>query len=52
MALMFLVAASVTRVEAATTPDLTSQQVEAVIETHRQLADGRSPLQLSLTALS
>ena len=32
MALMFLVATNVTRVEAAATPDLTSQQVEAVIE--------------------
>ena len=32
MALMFLVASSVTRVEAAATPDLTSEQIEAVIE--------------------
>jgi len=32
MALMFLVAASVTRVQAAATPDLTPQQIEAVIE--------------------
>ena len=32
MAIMFLVAASATRVEAAPTPDLTPQQIEAVIE--------------------
>lgn len=32
MALIFLFASSVTRVEAATTPELTSQQIEAVIE--------------------
>ena len=32
MALMFLVASSVTRVEAAATQDLTSEQIEAVIE--------------------
>ena len=32
MALMFLVASSVTRVEAAPTPDPTSEQIEAVIE--------------------
>ncbi len=32
MALMFLVASSVTRVEAAATHDLTSEQIEAVIE--------------------
>ena len=32
MALMFLIATSVTRVEAAPTPNLTPQQVEAVIE--------------------
>jgi steroid delta-isomerase len=32
MALMFLVASNVTRVEAAATPDLTPQQIEAVIE--------------------
>lgn len=32
MALVFLVTASVTRVEAATTQELTSQQIEAVIE--------------------
>jgi steroid Delta-isomerase len=32
MALMFLVASSVTRVEAAATNDLTSEQIEAVIE--------------------
>ena len=32
MALMFLVASNVTRVEAATTQDLTPQQIEAVIE--------------------
>src|SRR5436190_20984704 len=32
MALMFLVASSVTRVEAAATEDLTSEQMEAVIE--------------------
>src|SRR6185295_18631753 len=32
MALMFLLASSATRVEAAATPDLTSEQIEAVIE--------------------
>jgi steroid Delta-isomerase len=32
LALMFLVASSATRVEAAPTPDLTPQQIEAVIE--------------------
>jgi len=32
MALMLLAATSITRVEAAATPDLTSQQIEAVIE--------------------
>src|ERR1044072_2522216 len=32
MALMFLVASSVTRVEAAATHDLTSQQIESVLE--------------------
>jgi steroid delta-isomerase len=32
LALMFLIASSVTRVEAAATPALTSQQIEAVIE--------------------
>ena len=32
MALMFLFASSATRAEAATTPDLTPQQIEAVIE--------------------
>ena len=32
MALMFLVASSVTRVEAAATQNLTSEQIEAVIE--------------------
>jgi steroid delta-isomerase len=32
MALMFLVASSVTRVEAAAPPDLTSEQIEAVLE--------------------
>lgn len=32
MALLFLVASSVTRVEAAPTPELTPQQIEAVIE--------------------
>ena len=32
LALMFLVASSLTRAEAATTPDLTAEQIEAVIE--------------------
>src|SRR5215216_6490794 len=32
LSLMFLVASSVARVEAAATPDLTSEQIEAVIE--------------------
>ena len=32
LALMFLVASSLTRAEAATTPDLTPEQIEAVIE--------------------
>ena len=32
LALMFLVASSVTRVEAAATPDLTSEQIETVLE--------------------
>ena len=34
MALLFVVATSFTRVEAAPTPSLTPQQIEAVIKTH------------------